>query len=254
MQTLRKRPTYNEVVNYLENDQPKIKYPNRVASFMRNSPYLSQFDGDSSFIDLEEQENNIAKQKLLEEEVRRLVAEKGLTAQMLRTGRSTPMSDFLAPTPSERYSSAQGDALDDMEESEDLRRIQEAARILHLQQIAERALPPTETFTIHSQEDLPPLEPLTPRPGQASSSSAQAPTRGRTTQSTNRGRSESQVRTPPLSIEPGARSPSFEIKQVPDNDNNIKRWRKKPTNYIIHQINLILNSRRIKTPLHEFNP
>ena len=72
MQTLRKRPTYNEVVNYLENEQPKIKYPNRTASFLRNSPYLSQFDGDNSFIDLEEQENKIAQQRILEETIKRL--------------------------------------------------------------------------------------------------------------------------------------------------------------------------------------
>ena len=59
MQTLRKRPTYNEAVDYIEKDQPKIKYPNRIATFFRNSPYVSQFDGDS-WIDLEEQENRIS--------------------------------------------------------------------------------------------------------------------------------------------------------------------------------------------------
>ncbi len=37
---LKKQPTYNELT------KPKIKYPNRGASFIRNSPYLSQFDGD----------------------------------------------------------------------------------------------------------------------------------------------------------------------------------------------------------------
>ena len=41
MQSLRKRPTYNEVVDYLENDQPKIKYPDRRATFLRNLPYES---------------------------------------------------------------------------------------------------------------------------------------------------------------------------------------------------------------------
>ena len=34
----------------IELKQPKLKYPNRVAQLMRNSPYLSQFDGDQSFI------------------------------------------------------------------------------------------------------------------------------------------------------------------------------------------------------------
>jgi len=83
---LRKRPTYNEVINYLENEQPKIKYPDRRATFLRNSPYLTQFDGDS-WIDLDEQENNIAKEKLKEEEVKRIASETKETAQVIRATR-----------------------------------------------------------------------------------------------------------------------------------------------------------------------
>ena len=52
---LRKRPQYDQMIDYIELKQPKIKYPNRDAQFLRNSPYLSQFDGDQSFINLEEQ-------------------------------------------------------------------------------------------------------------------------------------------------------------------------------------------------------
>ena len=52
MENLRKKPTYNELKNHLEFEQPKIKYPNKNATFLRNSPYLSQFDG-GSWIDLE---------------------------------------------------------------------------------------------------------------------------------------------------------------------------------------------------------
>ena len=37
MQNLRKRPTYNELINYLEVEQPKIKYPDRTATILRNS-------------------------------------------------------------------------------------------------------------------------------------------------------------------------------------------------------------------------
>jgi hypothetical protein len=88
MQSLRKRPTYNEVIDYLENDQPKIKYPDRRATFLRNSPYLSQFDGDS-WIDLEEQENNINKEKLKEMEVQKISRETQTTAQVLRTTKRT---------------------------------------------------------------------------------------------------------------------------------------------------------------------
>ena len=50
---LRKKPTFDELINYL-NDQPKIKYPDRTATLLRNSHYLSQFDGN--LFDLEEQQ------------------------------------------------------------------------------------------------------------------------------------------------------------------------------------------------------
>ena len=98
MQNLRRKPTYNELINYLEFEQPKIKYPNRNATFLRNSPYLSQFDGDS-WIDLEEQENNINKEKLKEMEVRRVASDTGRTAQALRSSRAT--SGYTTPMSSE---------------------------------------------------------------------------------------------------------------------------------------------------------
>ena len=71
-ETLRKRPKYDELINYIESKQPKLKYPNRDATFLRNSPYLSQFDGDNSFINLEEQENNMMKAKLIQEAIRKI--------------------------------------------------------------------------------------------------------------------------------------------------------------------------------------
>jgi hypothetical protein len=83
-QSLRKKPTYDELINYLEVGQPKIKYPDRTATFLRNSPYLSIFDNDS-FIDLEEQENRIEKEKLKEAEVKRITSETQGTAQVIRT-------------------------------------------------------------------------------------------------------------------------------------------------------------------------
>ena len=91
MQNLRKRPNFDELVNYIEYKQPNIKYPNRIATFLRNSPYLSQFDGDS-WIDLEEQENNILKEKLIQQQLITLSKEKGLTHRLLlsRSDNSTP--------------------------------------------------------------------------------------------------------------------------------------------------------------------
>ena len=96
MQSLRKRPTYNEVVNYLENDQPKIKYPDRRATFLRNSPYLSQFDGDS-WIDLEEQENNINKEKMKELAIQKVAGDEKTTAQVLRIQTRLGNQTFKVP-------------------------------------------------------------------------------------------------------------------------------------------------------------
>ena len=70
------------MINYIEEDLP-IKYPDRTATFLRNSPYLSQFDGDT-LIDLEEQEKNIEKEKLKEAEIRKIAADTQTTAQVLR--------------------------------------------------------------------------------------------------------------------------------------------------------------------------
>ena len=42
---LRRKPTYEEVIDYIEHDPDKIKYPNRTAKYLRNTFELSQFDG-----------------------------------------------------------------------------------------------------------------------------------------------------------------------------------------------------------------
>ena len=79
--SLRKKPTFNELINYLQNDQPKIKYPDRTATFLRNSHYLSQFDGN--LFDVEEQQTNTTKAQLRETEIRNLAQTQG-TASLLR--------------------------------------------------------------------------------------------------------------------------------------------------------------------------
>ena len=45
MEGLRRKPTYNEIVNYLEFDQPKVKYPDRTATCARASQLLTQLYG-----------------------------------------------------------------------------------------------------------------------------------------------------------------------------------------------------------------
>ena len=86
---LRKRPHFGEMINEIEVNQPKIKYPDRRATFLRNTHYLSQFDGDNSFINLEEQESNMAKEQFLQQELRRMARETGETHMGLLASRGS---------------------------------------------------------------------------------------------------------------------------------------------------------------------
>ena len=59
---LQKRGTYDEIVALLETDRTKIKYPNRVASQIMNSPFMKQVDGET-LMDLQNQQDRMSKQK-----------------------------------------------------------------------------------------------------------------------------------------------------------------------------------------------
>ena len=54
---LRRKQTYEEIIDYIENDPDKIQYPNRAAKLLRNTFQLSQLDGMGQAL-LEQQEIN----------------------------------------------------------------------------------------------------------------------------------------------------------------------------------------------------
>ena len=53
---LRRRESYDEVVSIIENDQSKIKYPNRVAVQILNIPYMKQLDTEA-LMDMQNQQD-----------------------------------------------------------------------------------------------------------------------------------------------------------------------------------------------------
>ncbi len=60
MKGLRKRPTYNELIEQAENSDDIIKkYPDRRVTFMRNHPYLTNLDGENFMEALNMQQNNM---------------------------------------------------------------------------------------------------------------------------------------------------------------------------------------------------
>ena len=85
-QGLRKRESYNEIVDYLENKQEKINYPNRFAKQIRNSPQLSNLlDGEGmGAVEMEKQQMKAMEHEQAEQAVRQA----GGTAQVLRAAAS----------------------------------------------------------------------------------------------------------------------------------------------------------------------
>ena len=55
---LRKKKTYDELIDYVMNKQEKIQYPDRTAEFLRNNPQLSNLlDGEGEgLLEMEEQQ------------------------------------------------------------------------------------------------------------------------------------------------------------------------------------------------------
>jgi hypothetical protein len=92
---LRKRETYNEIVDYLEHGQEKIKYPDRRATQIRNSLYMTNLlDGDG---DMEKQQNKAMKNTEVEHRIIEEASRTNSTAQHLRMdtgGFNTPNSGY----------------------------------------------------------------------------------------------------------------------------------------------------------------
>ncbi len=80
---LRLRPTFDELVNYVEHDQDIIKYPDRIARLMREHPYLTQLDSEGMF-EIQDQQDAAMKDQLKDMCVRQLASQTSFTAHQLR--------------------------------------------------------------------------------------------------------------------------------------------------------------------------
>ena len=94
---LRQRPDYAKLANYLQNDQEIVKYPNRIAKQLRESPYLTQLDGEG-YLEMQDQQQKIMKAQQREQEIRRRASEINQAAQFFRANIFTPpASGFQTP-------------------------------------------------------------------------------------------------------------------------------------------------------------
>ena len=107
---LKRRPTFNEILGLLSEDQTLLRpFPDRTATQFRNSPQGSFFDGSDHVELLKEQQNRIADRQMREMILRRQAQQNGGTFHVDRhndnfsSGES--VSDTGMMTPSEASSS-----------------------------------------------------------------------------------------------------------------------------------------------------
>ena len=91
---LKKRESYDEIVATIENDQTKVKYPNRVASQIMNSPFMKQVDGET-LMDLQNQQDRMSKQKMKELVLQEIAKQTATPYVELRAGGSPERMDAV---------------------------------------------------------------------------------------------------------------------------------------------------------------
>ena len=84
---LRRKQTYEEIIDYIENDPDKIQYPNRAAKFLRNTFQLSQLDGMGQAL-LEQQEINEMAERVKDYQLKEL-ADQNETSKRIEDAKNT---------------------------------------------------------------------------------------------------------------------------------------------------------------------
>ena len=77
---LRKRPQFEQIVNYIANGQEKITYPDRQAKLIRNHPFMTQLD----FFDMQEDQHRMWEEQVRQREAIQLAGPMGITAAQAR--------------------------------------------------------------------------------------------------------------------------------------------------------------------------
>jgi len=80
---LRKRPTFEGIVDYLANRQETTKYPDRMAKQIRDHPYMTQLDGEG-MLEIEEMEQKKLEHEYREKTAKELADQNNVSAQVAR--------------------------------------------------------------------------------------------------------------------------------------------------------------------------
>jgi hypothetical protein len=120
---LKKRETYNEIVDYLENKQEKIKYPNRLAKQIRNTPQLSNLlDGDGENIqNIKDQQHDKSILAMREEIIKQYAMQNNQTEKVIKTIQKPVTNPDIHNifTSDETESSGGGDIVEEYDNAEE---------------------------------------------------------------------------------------------------------------------------------------
>ena len=92
---LRKKKTYDELIDYVMNKQEKIQYPDRTAKFLRNSPQLSNLldSNGEGLLEMEEQQKRQVMEVEKEHKIREMAGPSmGAAADVRATTRKRAVS------------------------------------------------------------------------------------------------------------------------------------------------------------------
>ena len=89
---LRRKQTYEEIIDYIQNDQDKIKYPDRTARFIRNTFQLSQLDGMGQAL-LEQQETNEMAERVKDYQLKEL-ADQNETSKRIEDAKNKNITSY----------------------------------------------------------------------------------------------------------------------------------------------------------------
>ena len=102
---LRPRPDFEQIVNYLNNGQEHVKYPDREAKFIRNHPYVTQLD----FFEMQDQQKKAWEEQVKDKEAGEIADETKKSKALVKATKD--QGSQVATVPSQ--------AIDDMAERAD---------------------------------------------------------------------------------------------------------------------------------------
>ena len=91
---LKKRDTYDEIVNYIETDPTKIRYPDRTATFIEQSHQMKMLGGQA-YADMEEQQEKNIKEDMKDGLLRTAAGKDDKTRSIYKAASEPDPTHFL---------------------------------------------------------------------------------------------------------------------------------------------------------------